>query len=312
MKETNSKKAQEFTNKLLDFISQRQSALVAFSGGLDSALVLWASHKALGASNTLAVTSISESLPRREIEATKTFVASIGLPESRHRFIETDELANPQYSENSPTRCFHCKDTLYSDLEVIRQRESLAVVFDGCNLSDLSDYRPGRKAAELAGVVSPLLECGIDKPTARAIARLAGLSVADKPASACLSSRVPHGIAITSDILRQIDRAESALVELGFSGCRVRYHNDVARLELTVADMQKIQSDETRGDVVRVIKEAGFRFVALDLEGYRSGSLNPVSALPAGQDLVEHGLLEQETEVAEKESGREHDTLFSK
>ncbi len=278
MKDTVPQQAQVFSEKLLACIGQRKSALIAFSGGLDSALVLWATHKALGADNTLAVTSISESLPRREIEATKEFVASIGLPKNRHRFIETNELANPDYAENSPTRCFHCKDTLYTDLERIRQQEGLETLFDGCNLSDLGDYRPGRKAAELAGVVSPLLECGIDKPTAREIARLAKLSVADKPASACLSSRVPHGVTITADILRQIDSAESALLELGFSGCRVRYHKEVARLELTASDMAKLQNDETRIEVVRVIKEAGFRFVALDLEGYRSGSLNPLSA----------------------------------
>ncbi len=270
---------EQVCSKLLEFIGVHESAIVAFSGGLDSALVLWATCKALGSERTLAVTSISASLPRREIEATKAFAVSIGLPQSSHRFIETDELANPEYAQNSPTRCFHCKDTLYTDLEVIRKQESIEVIFDGCNLSDLGDYRPGRKAAENAGVVSPLLACGIDKPTARAIAHLQNLSVADKPSSACLSSRIPHGITITSDILRQIDSAESALHQLGFSGCRVRYHKEVARLELTDSDMQKIQNDETRREVVRVIKEAGFRFVALDLEGYRTGSLNPISAV---------------------------------
>ena len=262
-------------DKLLSYIKQYNSALVAFSGGLDSALVLWATQQALGAENTLAVTSTSASLPRREIEATRAFVTSIGLPESRHLLIETNELADPDYAQNSPTRCFHCKDTLYTDLEKIRQREELAVIFDGCNLSDLGDYRPGRKAAELAGVVSPLLACEIDKPRARQIARLAGLDVADKPSSACLSSRVPFGVTITSEILRQIDNAETGLLALGFAGCRVRYHKDVARLELTEEDMQKVQNNETRREVVRVIKEAGFRFVALDLEGYRTGSLNP-------------------------------------
>ncbi len=273
-------KTEEVCSKLFEFISSYQSALIAFSGGLDSALVLWAAHQTLGAKRILAVTSISESLPRREIESTKAFVSSIGLHQSSHRFIETEELANPDYSQNSPTRCFHCKDTLYTDLEVIRKQERIEVIFDGCNLSDLGDYRPGRKAAENAGVISPLLACGIDKPTARAIAHLHNLSVADKPASACLSSRVPHGIAITSNILRQIDRAESALHHLGFTGCRVRYHKEVARLELVDSDMKKMQNDETRREVVRVIKEAGFRFVALDLEGYRTGSLNPISAVP--------------------------------
>jgi pyridinium-3,5-biscarboxylic acid mononucleotide sulfurtransferase len=267
---------EEICAKLHSYVSQYQSALIAFSGGLDSALVLWATHRALGAQKTLAVTSISASLPRREIDATRAFVASIGLPSERHRFIETNELANPDYFENSPSRCFHCKDTLYTELESIRQQEGLEVIFDGCNLSDLDDYRPGRKAAKSAGVVSPLLACDIDKSTARDIARWHKLSVADKPSSACLSSRVPHGITITSDILRQVDRAESALHQLGFSGFRVRYHKEVARLELIATDMQRMQNDETRAEVVRVIKEAGFRFVALDLEGYRTGSLNPL------------------------------------
>ncbi|HSG98831.1 MAG TPA: ATP-dependent sacrificial sulfur transferase LarE [candidate division Zixibacteria bacterium] len=262
--------------RLRDFIQQYDSAVVAFSGGLDSALVTWATLSALGAERTLAVTANSASLPADELAQLPRILTELGLPESRHRIINTQELDNPAYTANGPDRCYHCKNELYGQLEALRAREGFAAVFDGCNLSDLGDYRPGRRAAEEFNVVSPLLACELTKETVRAIARAANLiSVADKPAAACLSSRAPHGVEITPEILRQIDHAESALRALGFSGLRVRYHHSVARIELPAEQLDRALQAETRAALVRVTKAAGFRFVTLDLEGYRTGSLNP-------------------------------------
>lgn len=266
-------------DKLLAFVKRRSSALVAFSGGLDSALVLWACKQALGDQRTLAVTSASPSFPESERAEVEQFAAFIGLENSRVRFIFTKEMEVAGYYENSPQRCYFCKSELYSELETIRSEENIDVIFDGANLSDLGDFRPGARAAREQNVVSPLLECGFDKPTVRQIARALKLPVADKPASACLSSRIPHGVTITEEVLRQIDRAEAALKDLGFSGFRVRYHNEVARLELSEHDMHKLDDDRLRHEVARAVKSAGFRFVTLDLEGYRRGSLNPPEAL---------------------------------
>lgn len=266
-------------DKLLACVKRRSSALVAFSGGLDSALVLWACKQALGDRRTLAVTSASPSFPESERAEVEHFAAHIGLDSSRLRFIFTREMEVAGYYENSPQRCYFCKSELYGELEKIRAQENIDVIFDGANLSDLSDFRPGARAAREKNVVSPLLECGFDKPTVREIARALKLPVADKPASACLSSRIPHGVTITEEVLRQIDRAESALKGLGFSGFRVRYHNEVARLELSEQDMRKLDDDTLRHEVARVVRSAGFRFVTLDLEGYRRGSMNAPEAL---------------------------------
>ncbi|MCH7879222.1 MAG: ATP-dependent sacrificial sulfur transferase LarE [candidate division Zixibacteria bacterium] len=266
-------------DKLLACVRRRSSALVAFSGGLDSALVLWACKQTLGDLRVLAVTSVSPSFPESERAEVENFAAYIGLDSSRLRFILTKEMEVAGYYENSPQRCYFCKSELYGELEKIRSQENIDVIFDGANLSDLGDFRPGARAAAENKVASPLLECGFDKPTVREIARALQLPVADKPASACLSSRIPHGVTITEDVLRQIDRAESALKGLGFSGFRVRYHNEVARLELSAPDMRKLDDDALRHQVARAVKNAGFRFVTLDLEGYRTGSLNPPEAL---------------------------------
>lgn len=266
-------------DKLLVCVKQRSSALVAFSGGLDSALVLWACKQALGDQRTLAVTSASASFPESERAEVEHFAAHIGLDRSRLRFIFTKEMEVAGYYENSPQRCYFCKAELYGELEKIRLQENIDVIFDGANLSDLSDFRPGARAARENNVVSPLLECGFDKPTVREIARALKLPVAEKPASACLSSRIPHGVTITEDVLRQIDRAESALKGLGFAGFRVRYHNEVARLELSASDMRRLDDDTLRREVAQAVKSAGFRFVTLDLEGYRTGSMNPPEAL---------------------------------
>ncbi|MCH9031574.1 MAG: ATP-dependent sacrificial sulfur transferase LarE [candidate division Zixibacteria bacterium] len=259
---------------LLSIISDKKSAVVAFSGGLDSSLVLWATREALGAENTLAVTSVSPSFPVDEKTAVEEFIKEIGLPRNAHRFISTKEMEIAGYYENSSRRCYFCKSELYQEIEKVRAEVNFGTVFDGLNLSDMGDFRPGRQAAEEMNVFSPLLKAQIDKPTAREICRLVRLSISEKPASPCLSSRIPHGVKITREALTMIDRAETALRKLGFSGFRVRYHNELARLELTPKDQSKLADPIVNDDVINCVKKAGFRYVALDLEGYRMGSSN--------------------------------------
>lgn len=266
--------AQTKRDDLLSIISDKKSAVVAFSGGLDSSLVLWATREALGAENTLAVTSISPSFPEDEKTAVDGFIKEIGLPQSAHRFVYTKEMEIAGYYENSSRRCYFCKSELYQEIEKVRAEINFGIVFDGLNLSDIGDFRPGREAADEMNVFSPLLRAQIDKPTAREICRLVGLSISEKPASPCLSSRIPHGVKITREALTLIDKAETALRKLGFSGFRVRYHNELARLELTSKDQSKLADPIVKDEVVSCVKKAGFRYVALDLEGYRMGSSN--------------------------------------
>lgn len=261
-------------DRLIDFIKQYKNALVAYSGGLDSAMVLWASLKALGRNQVLAVTSLSESYATGEKEAARKIAEELGLPEKRHRFIVTAEMNNENYVKNPIDRCYWCKHTLYKDLVEIAQKENLAVIFDGTNLTDASDYRPGLKAAREMHVVSPLRETGLTKDDIRRIARENGLSFAEKPASACLASRIPYGTSITPERLRMIDLAETAVREAGFQGFRVRYHHDVARLELRPRDLPRLMDDKVKNILVAKIKQAGFKYVAVDLEGYRTGSMN--------------------------------------
>ncbi len=259
---------------LNDFIGQFPSAMVAFSGGLDSATVLYATIKILGTENTLAVTSVSPSLAADEEKATSQIAAEIGLPAERHLFIRTDEISDPRYVKNAPDRCYYCKGELYSKLSQLAVEKGTAVIFDGTNLSDLGDYRPGRKAAEEHKVVSPFVTAGFAKEDVRALARKYRLSFSEKPAAACLASRIPYGISVTPERLRQIDAAESRLRALGLNGFRVRYHHDVARLELQPQDIAKIFGNGLHQKIIKAVKEAGFKYVAVDLEGYRQGSLN--------------------------------------
>lgn len=261
-------------DRLIDFIRQYDSALVAYSGGLDSSLVLWAAIKALRKDRVLAATALSQSYASGELEAARKIAEELGLPENRHRFIVTREMDNENYVKNPADRCYWCKITLYTELSAIAKRENMAVIFDGTNLSDAHDYRPGLKAAREMNVVSPLRESGLTKEDIRLIARQNSLSFADKPAGACLASRIPYGISITPERLGMIDKAETAVREAGFEGFRVRYHHDVARLELKPKDLPRLLESGIKDLLIKKIKEAGFKFVAVDLEGYRTGSLN--------------------------------------
>jgi uncharacterized protein len=246
------------------------SALVAYSGGADSALVAWAAHAALG-ERALAVTARSESLSPAEADAARELARRIGIA---HLEVSYSELAIVGYADNPPERCYLCKGELFRRLSALAVERGLAAVLDGSNADDLADWRPGRRAAEELGVRSPLVELGWDKAAVRAALKQLDLPVWDKPSSPCLSSRVPYGEPITREKLEAIGRAEAALRALGFRELRVRHHGSVARVELPKADLARVLSDGMADEVVARVRAAGFTFVALDLEGLRSGSLN--------------------------------------
>lgn len=256
------------------------SALVAYSGGVDSALVMAVAHQELG-ERALACIGVSPSYPTREMRAAIKLAEDLGVP---YRLIDTEEYLDPNYAANLADRCYFCKTELHDQLQAIALAEGWAAVADGNNASDLGDYRPGMTAAREHGVHSPLLEAGINKAEVRALAQALGLPVWDKPAMACLSSRVPHGTPITPELLRQIESAEDALAALGFQQFRVRHHGDVARIELPGEDLAAALAQ--RAAIVTGVQAAGYRFVALDLAGFRSGSLNGANGQVAAIALL--------------------------
>lgn len=249
------------------------SVLVACSGGVDSVLLAAVAAKVLG-NMAAAATAVSPSLASGELDDARAAAQAAGI---RHIEVATDEIENPAYAANAPDRCFHCKDTAYSTFTSLAAREGIAVVVDGTNADDIGDYRPGRRAARDHGVRSPLAEAGMTKPEIRDWARELGLAVWDKPAAACLSSRIPYGSPVTLEKLTRIDHAESALKALGFRQCRVRDHGAVARIEVEPPLLPALF--ERRDEVAAAVKAAGFAYVSLDLEGFRSGSMNEVIPL---------------------------------
>ena len=258
------------TDDLVAHLARLDSALVAYSGGADSALVAWAAHAALGG-RALAVTARSESLSPAEADAARALAARIGIT---HIEIDYSELAIPGYADNPPDRCYLCKGELFRRFAALAAERDMAVVLDGSNADDLGDWRPGRRAAEELAVRSPLVELGWDKAAVRAALKDLDLPVWDKPSSPCLSSRVPYGEPITREKLEAVGRAEAALKALGFRELRVRHHGSVARIELPKAELARVLADGLADEIVACVRAAGFAFVALDLEGLRSGSLN--------------------------------------
>jgi uncharacterized protein len=259
--------------RLRDLIAQFGSALVAYSGGVDSALVLAAANDELGA-RALACIGVSPSYPQRELRAAIDLAEKLG---ASHRSVQTEEHLNPGYAANPVNRCYFCKSELYDHLSRIAASEGFAVILDGTNASDLGEDRPGYRAALERGVRSPLAELGMSKNDVRTLARHRGLPVWDKPSMPCLSSRVPHGTAIVPELLGRIERAEDVLEALGFRQYRVRHHGDVARIELAPQDMARAM--ECRIAIVEGIQNAGYRFVSLDLAGFSSGSLHAATKL---------------------------------
>ncbi len=246
------------------------SVVVAYSGGVDSAFLAWAAAEALG-SRALAVTADSPSYPERHramaLEVARRFQLA-------HEFIRTDELARPEYRANAPDRCYHCKHELYEQLTRLSAARGFAAVADGSNADDRGDYRPGRRAAREFGIISPLDEAGLTKDDIRALSRQAGLPTWDEPASACLSSRIPYHSEVNEEKLRAIEAAEDALRGLGFRVIRVRHHGDVARIEVASSDLSRLIAPEMALAADAAVRGAGFKYVAVDLRGYRLGSLN--------------------------------------
>jgi uncharacterized protein len=249
------------------------SVLVAYSGGLDSAFVLAVAHDVLG-ERCVGLTAVSASLPEREREDAVRIAQRIG---ARHELVESHEIHNPSYAQNPENRCFHCKSELYS-ITSRRVRElGIAHVANGTNVDDLGDYRPGLQAAAQAGVRSPLVEAGLHKQEVRELAQALGFDFWDKPAAACLSSRIPYGTSVTPRRLQQIEQLEDALHALGLRQVRVRYHDQLARIEVAKSELERAFAQREAIDAAG--KAAGFTFVALDLAGYRQGSLNKLRTI---------------------------------
>jgi uncharacterized protein len=259
---------QRLRRQLEETIAGYGPVVTGFSAGVDSSVVAAAAHAALGES-ALAVTAITETITTEDLDLAAAIAARLGM---RHEFIEYNELDIPGYAENPANRCYFCKDALYVRLGALARQRGIVAILDGTNADDAGDYRPGRQAAGEQGVRSPLLELGITKADVRRLAALYDLPNNDKPSAPCLSSRVPYGTPITRELLDRIDRAERGLRALGFGELRVRYHGDVARIELPRADFQRAL--ELADIINERVREAGFSYVALDLKGFRSGSLN--------------------------------------
>jgi uncharacterized protein len=260
------RKAQE----LVDWFRDKDAVLVAFSGGVDSAVVARAALEALGA-RAIAATASSATLPSWELESAKKVAREIGI---LHEIFFEDEFANPKFAENSPERCYHCRKGLIGGLRRVAKSYGIRCIVDGANADDAKQHRPGMRAMRENGVRSPLLELGIGKKEVREIARYFNLSVSEKPAMACLASRIPYGEKITREKLRRVEKAEEFMRSLGFKQLRVRHHGSIARIEVARDDLSKVL--EHREEIVRKLKEIGFTYVTIDLEGYRSGSMDEV------------------------------------
>jgi uncharacterized protein len=263
----------ELENKeqqLQENLKEIRSLVIAYSGGVDSAYLAYAAHRELG-DRMLAVTALSASYSARDREEAEKCVSRINF---RHEFIETDELSSPAYRANNPDRCYFCKDELFAKLDKLASARGYAAVAYGVNMDDQGDWRPGQQAGREHKVLTPLLDAGLTKADIRELARRAGLPVWDRPASACLSSRIAYGIEVTPERLAVVEKGEEALRELGFKQFRVRYHEKLVRIEIALEELPRALTTEMSQKFVEIFKALGFTFVTLDLEGYRSGSLN--------------------------------------
>ena len=265
-------------DRLIEAVRSKKRILVSFSGGLDSSLVARVAHDVLG-DDSLAVTLDSETFPRAELVESERIAAEIGI---RHRIVRTSALDNERFLKNPEDRCYHCKSDEMTMLKRIALEERMDCIADGVNASDHMEHRPGIRAADEAGVWHPLVEAGIEKSDARELAWQLGLSVHSKPSAACLSSRIPYGEEITGEKLLRIERSEEFLRSLGFGQLRVRSHGNIARIEVEERDISKFLSPELRRSIEERLIELGFRYVALDLKGYRSGSMDEV--LPCSKE----------------------------
>jgi pyridinium-3,5-biscarboxylic acid mononucleotide sulfurtransferase len=256
--------------RLFDSMQSLDSLLVALSGGADSAYLAWAANNVLGP-RALAITALSASFSRHDREQAEKFVHASGI---RHEFIETHEFENPLYVENNADRCYHCKDELFDRMEALASARNFCAIAYGINADDTHDFRPGHRAAREHRVLAPLLDAALAKAEIRWLSQRAGLRTWDRPASACLSSRVPYGTAVTPELLAKIDRAESVLRQLGFRQFRVRAHGELGRIELATDELSRGLEPAVSEEILAGVQQAGFAIVTIDPEGYRQGSLN--------------------------------------
>jgi pyridinium-3,5-biscarboxylic acid mononucleotide sulfurtransferase len=263
---------EEKERKLEELLKGLAPVVVAFSGGVDSSYLAFKAHQVLGV-QAIAVTAESPSVPSQQRKMASQVASKIGIV---RKIIDTHELERAEYSANPSDRCYYCKDELFGALQAIAKEYGYATVLDGLNADDLGDFRPGRKAGEEHRVRSPLMEAGLTKNEIRELSRRAELPTADQPASACLSSRFPYGVAITEEKLRIVDRGEEALREMGFRIFRVRHHEHLVRLEFGADDLKRALDPEIAARLAALFKKLGYQYVTLDLEGYRTGSANEV------------------------------------
>ena len=260
--------------RLFSILKPMRSVIVAYSGGADSAYLAWAAHRVLG-DEALAITADSASIPESHKHAADAFARECGF---RHEYVETREFDNPDYIKNDPNRCFHCKDELFTRLEIVAHERGIEHIAYGVNVDDLGDYRPGQQAAQLHQAKAPLVDAGLTKAEIRELSRLTGLSTWDRPASACLSSRIPYGTPVTLENIKTVERGEEAIRQLGFRQFRVRFHGKLVRIEIAKDELPAALTPEMAQRFVEIFKPLGFHYVTIDLEGYRQGSLNAVLA----------------------------------
>ena len=261
---------------LFEILRGLDRVIVAYSGGADSAYLAWAAAQALG-DRAVAITADSASIPESHKRDAEQFAREAGF---RHEYIETHEFENPDYVKNDGNRCFHCKDELFTCLEEIAVERNIAHIVYGVNKDDLGDYRPGQNAAKLHQVKAPLVDAGLTKAEIRELSRLAGLSTWDRPAAACLSSRIPYGTPVTRETIKTVEMGEEELKALGFRQFRVRFHGELVRIEIAREEMERALSLEMAGRLSAIFKPLGFLYVTLDLDGYRQGSLNAALRKP--------------------------------
>jgi len=259
-------------DQLIENLRGMRRVIVAYSGGADSAYLAWAAKQALG-DDAIAVTADSASIPESHKRDAEAFAKQFGI---RHEYVATNEFDNPDYAKNGPDRCFHCKDELFAVLEQFGRERGIEHIVYGVNQDDLGDYRPGQRAAKLHDVDAPLVQVGLTKAEIRELSRTAGLPTWDRPAAACLSSRIPYGTPVTIQNVKQVELGEEEMKALGFRQFRTRFHGEMVRIEIAREELPRAMTLEMADKLTQIFKRLGYKYVSLDLEGYRQGSLNEV------------------------------------